>query len=266
MKNIFLVFLFMINLFFITGCENPFGSNPTASTNFLGSTPTTTPSVQNSGSLYFLDNSSYLILSPGIVIGGTTTSPFTVEGWFYCNSLAPGAGPQPTLISTTVSGNDGALTINMTGGNVVVDANGLAATLFSVPAMVANAWYYVAVSRDTSGFIQVWMGKLGDATADASISGRFLSTANYAFAGTSNTVGSFVNPGRDTRDSYLSNLRITNTNLYSTNAATIPMPTTSFSAVTGTVFLLNDDTLIDKSGFQTLSEHGNVTGNALNPF
>jgi hypothetical protein len=264
MKNLYLTSSLLWTLFFLSSCENPFGSKSSVPSNFLESTSTSTTAVDSS-SFFFLNNTSYLTLSPGIVIGGTITSPFTVEGWFYCNSLAPGSGPRPTLISTSVSGNDGALTINVDSGIVTVDANGKAATSFTVPAMVANSWYYLAVSRDTSGFIQVWMGKLGDTTAVASTTGRFTSIANFEFAGTSNTVGSFVPASRDTRNSYISNLRITNTNLFLTNAATIPMPTSSFDAVTGTVLLLNDDTLIDKSGLHTLTAVGSVTGSTLGP-
>jgi len=133
--------------------------------------------------------------------------------------------------------------------------------------MLVNTWYYVAVTRDSSGFIQVWMGKEGDTNATASTTGRIPVNGNVAWdlTGLSNCVGAFVPAGRYTTG-YISNLRVDSTGLYATTAATVPVPTAPFAELAGTVFLQNDDTLTDQTGNQTLTATGAAAGNALNPF
>jgi hypothetical protein len=110
------------------------------------------------------------------------------------------------------------------------------------------------------------MGKDGDANATASTTGRQqLITAAWNLTGLSNTIGAFVPAGRYTTG-YISNLRVDNTGLYATTAATIPVPTAPFAELAGTVFLQNDDTLNDQTETQTLTAVGTASGNALNPF
>ena len=231
-----------------------------------------TPPPVTSGSLFIPDTSSRVTLSPGIVVGSTTTTPFTVEGWFY-STVAPGTNSGPVLLSTTTSSATPAyykaLTVNIVSNTqVVVDSNGAAATTFDfAETMLANTWYYLAVTRDTSGYIQVWLGKDGDASATASTTGRFDSTvsANWNLTGISDCIGTFVPANRFTTG-YISNLRVDSTGLYDTTAATITVPTAPFEEIAGTVFLQNDATLTDQTGNQTLSAVGTAAGNALNPF
>jgi hypothetical protein len=225
-----------------------------------------------SGSIFIPGTSSRVTLSPGIVAGATNTTPFTVEGWFY-STVTPGTDSGPVLLSTdTASANPTyirALTINIgSTTTIVVDSNGAAQQAFSfAETMLINTWYYVAVTRDSSGYIQVWMGKDGDATATASTTGRVSVSGNAAWnlTGLSNCIGAFVPAGRYTTG-YISNLRVDNTSLYTTTAATIPVPTAPFAALAGTVFLQNDATLTDQTGTQTLAAVGSAAGDALNPF
>jgi hypothetical protein len=225
-----------------------------------------------SGSIFIPNTSSRVTLSPGIVAGNTSTTPFTVEGWFY-STVTPGTNAGPVLLSTdTASANPTyakALTINLSSTTaIVVDSNGAAAQTFSfAETMLINTWYYVAVTRDSSGYIQVWLGKDGAATATASTTGRVSVSGNAAWnlTGLSNTIGAFVPAGRYTTG-YISNLRVDSTSLYTTTAATIPMPTAPFTELAGTVFLQNDATLTDQTGTQTLTAVGTAAGNALNPF
>jgi len=132
---------------------------------------------------------------------------------------------------------------------------------------LVNTWYYVAVSRDSSGYLQAWLGKDGDANATVSTTARLDTSGNAAWqlTGLSNTIGAFVPAGRYTTG-YISNLRVDSTGLYATTAATIPVPTAPFEELAGTVFLQNDATLTDKTGTQTLTGVGTAAGNALNPF
>jgi hypothetical protein len=224
------------------------------------------------GSMFIPGTSSRVTLSPGIVAGSTSTTPFTVEGWFY-STVTPGTNSGPVLLSTdTGSANPTyakALTVNIgSATQIVVDSNGAAAQTFSfAETMLINTWYYVAVTRDSSGFIQVWLGKDGDATATASTTGRVSVSGNVAWnlTGLSNCIGAFVPAGRFTTG-YISNLRVDSASLYATTAATIPVPTEPFAELAGTVFLQNTAALTDETGTQTLTAVGTAAGDALNPF
>lgn len=225
------------------------------------------------GSIYFPDTSSYVTLSPGIILSSTYQSPFTVEGWFYSGDT-PGTNSGPVLLSTTTgSGTPAyakALTVNVTSTTqIVVDSNGAAATTFTMAqTMLANTWYYLAVSRDTNGFIQVWLGKTGDASAAASTSGRFdcsASTSAWALTGLSDCIGAFVPASRYSASDYISSIRVTNTNLYTTTDATIPMPTTTFTNVSGTLFLQSPTDLTDLTANQTLASVGSAAYSSTGP-
>ena len=219
------------------------------------------------GSIYFPTNSSRITLSPGIVVGGTYQSPFTVEGWFYCGDT-PGTDSGPVILSTTTGSATPAylraLTINVTnsGNQITVDSNGAFATTFNLAqSLIADAWYYVALSRDTGGFMQVWLGKQGDAAAAASTSGRYdcsVAAAQWALDGISDCIGAFVPASRFSADDNISGVRVTNTNLYTTTDATIPMPTETFGYVPGVRFLQSPTDLTDLTGFQTLASVGSA--------
>jgi hypothetical protein len=195
-----------------------------------------------------------------------------VEGWFY-STVTPGTNSGPVLLSTDTSSATPAyakaLTINIgSTTQIIVDSNGAAQQAFSfAETMLVDTWYYVAVSRDSSGYIQVWLGKDGDANATISTTARLDTSGNAAWdlTGLSNTIGAFVPAGRFTTG-YISNLRVDNTGLYATTAATIPVPTEPFEELAGTVFLQNDDTLTDQTGTQTLAAVGSAAGNESDPF
>jgi hypothetical protein len=195
-----------------------------------------------------------------------------VEGWFY-STVTPGTNSGPVLLSTdTGSGTPSyakALTINVsTPTQIIVDSNGAAQQAFNfAETMLVNTWYYVAVSRDSSGNLQAWLGKDGDANATVSTTARLDTSGNAAWelTGLSNTIGAFVPANRYTTG-YISNLRVDSTGLYATTAATIPVPTEPFEELAGTVFLQNDDTLTDQTGTQTLAAVGTAAGDESDPF
>jgi len=239
----------------------------------IGSYSTAADVGPTPGSIYFPTTSSRVTLSPGITLSSTYQSPFTVEGWFYSGDT-PGTDSGPVLLSTdTDSGTPAyakALTINVVSTTqIVVDSNGAAATTFNLAqTLVAASWYYLAVSRDASGFIQIWLGKQGDASAAASTSGRFdcsANTAAWALTGLSNCIGAFVPAGRYSATDYISGVRVTNTNLYTTTDATIAMPTETFGYISGILFLQSPDDNTDLTGNQTLTEVGSAAYSATGP-
>jgi hypothetical protein len=240
-------------------------ANVTVSGSFLRGTGGISLNVNTSSSLitpyslFFESTTTFAQLDPGIIIGGTYQQPFTVEGWF--KSSNPGVGFGPVLLSTSTGSSTSAyiraLTINCTSTTapqIVVDSNGAAANTFSfasLPNWEADAWYYVAVSRDASGIIQAWLGKEGDEVATASTSGRFdcsVNTTAWALTGISDTIGRFVPANRDSDNAYISDVRITTTNLYTTTDATIPIPTETFNYVAGIEFLLGPTSSVDLTG------------------
>ena len=164
-----------------------------------------------------------------------------------------------------------ALTINVTAGGtqITVDSNGAFATTFNLAqSLIADAWYYVAVSRDTSGFMQVWLGKQGDASAAASTSGRYdcsVASAQWALDGISDCIGAFVPANRFSADDDISGVRVTNTNLYTTTDATIPMPTQTFGYVPGIRFLQSPTDLTDLTGNQALASVGSAAYSVSGP-
>jgi hypothetical protein len=225
------------------------------------------------GSIYFPTVASRVTLAPGIVVGGTYQSPFTVQGWFYSGDT-PGTDSGPVLLSTTTASSTPAyaraLTINVgSTTQIVVDSNGAAATTFNLAqTLVAASWYYLAVSRDVSGFMQIWLGKQGDASAAASTSGRFdcsVGTAAWALDGLSDCIGAFVPAGRYSATDYVSGIQVTNTNLYTTTDATIPMPTQTFGNVAGILFLQSPTNNTDLTGNQTLTEVGSAAYSSTGP-
>ena len=225
------------------------------------------------GSIYFPTVASRVTLAPGIVVGGTYQSPFTVQGWFYSGDT-PGTDSGPVLLSTTTASTTPAyaraLTINVgSTTQIVVDSNGAAATTFNLAqTLVAASWYYLAVSRDVSGFMQIWLGKQGDASAAASTSGRFdcsVGTAAWALDGLSDCIGAFVPAGRYSATDYVSGVRVTNTNLFTTTDATIPMPTQTFGYVAGIQFLQSPTNDTDLTGNQTLTEVGSAAYSTNGP-
>ena len=225
------------------------------------------------GSIYFPTTGSRVTLAPGIVIGNTYQTPFTVEGWFYSGDT-PGSDFGPVILSTdTVSGTPAyakALTINIQSTTqVIVDSNGATSTSFNLAqTLIASAWYYIALSRNASGFMQLWLGKAGDASAAASTSGIFncgVDTSGWALTGLSNCIGAFVPAGRSSATDYISGIRVTNTNLYTTTDATIPMPTQVFGNVSGTLFLQSPTDLTDLTGNQTLASVGSAAYSSTGP-
>jgi hypothetical protein len=206
-------------------------------------------------------------------MGGTYQTPFTVEGWFYSGDN-PGTNSGPVLLSTTTNSSNPsyirALTINVsTPTQIVVDSNGAAQTAFNLSqTLVSNTWYYLAVSRDTSGFIQIWLGEEGDVNAVASTSGAFdcsVNTAAWALDGLSDSIGVFVPANRYSTLDYISNLRINNNGLYTTTDATIPMPTSPLEVISGTIFLQSPNSIADVTGNQTLTVVGSTSQSSFGP-
>lgn len=210
-------------------------------------------------------------MSPGITFG-TNTTPFTVEVWMNTSVGLNGTG---CLLGSGGTGTDGfspypsaGLTIcNTSTTSWKVDSSGTAAQSFTLEEMSVGQWYYFAVTRDTSGYIQMWLGSAASGTATASTSGRqLLNTTNWDLVAPTLLIGAWTNTNRYNQGLLVNNLRVTNTNRFATTATTLAIPSTALTAIAGTQLLINNGEFIDQSANQTLTTVGTPTASTLSPF
>jgi len=186
---------------------NPFGTSTAYSTSVIG------------GSGYFDGSGDYLTCSASV----PATGAFTVEMFVYPTSTA---GYQ-LLLSQYASGNAGSLQLLWDDTTDKFTVNlGLGTVLTSSTTYPLNAWHHLAITRDGSNNMTMWVNGASAATTTNSTSilqsTTFIATRSVALDG-------FFN-------GYLSNVRVTNTAVYTT--AFTP-PTAPLTAISGTSLLLN---------------------------
>jgi len=230
--------------------------------NILPSTNNTYTLGTAPGSLYFsTTTTSYLAISGGGV-PGVGTGVFTAELWFY---LTQDPAVNINRFFSAVSGGGfslytGSSYITASATGIVVDISGQNSITFTVPTMVINTWYHVAVTRDASGYMSLWLNGTRSST------GRITNTFN--FTGTTGSIGIFY--GYYAPGTYMSNLRLTNTAVYDTTLSSITVPTSPLTAIAGTQLLLatpyNSNYLKDTStNAFTFTATGSVTSSVAFP-
>jgi len=136
-------------------------------------------------------------------------------------------------------------------GDIVKSSNG---------SIVANKWYHVAVGRDSSDQIALWLDGVRVATA----------TNGFSVGNSSGTfrVGSYSGTGGDVNGK-ISNLRIVKgSDVYGYSNATITVPTSPLTKISGTSLLTcQSNRFIDNSdsGY-SLTVNGNTSIDELIPF
>jgi len=229
-------------------------------------TPPIPPSTSNS--LFFDGSNNYLTMSPGITFGSQTT-PFTIECWFY--STVPPASNQICIIGGAGGSSTNSITLysNLNNSIFTLDSQGAANAPFTLPFTITqNVWYYIAVTRDTNSYIQLWIGTntSGIATASTTTLAQY-TTSGWNLNTASTYIGRWLNGVNPYNNGvYINNLRVTNTNLFTTSNPTIPVPTSNFTAITGTELLINTGSAIDQSNTQTITTIGSVPDSSLSPF
>ena len=192
-----------------------------------------------------------LSLSGSVLLNGTNRMTFpsttvssvglgTFEGWFYLTTNFSGilyTGPTTTL--------------SISSSTFFILIYGASQFSFSVPTMSLNTWYHFALV-------------LNGPTHVLFFNGSKHATSAGALSFTANTIGTNVR-------GYLSNLRITSTNVYNTANTTITVPTSPLTAVSGTYLLLNttdDVNFLKDSGPNnfTIGNVGSVVASSNNPF
>lgn len=197
---------------------------------------------------YFDGTGDYLTCSATVPATGT----FTVEMWVYPTVT----NTFQILFSQYIASNAGNFQIVWSDSlvrkfTVVVGAT---TVLTSTNTFALNAWYHVAVTRNSSNGMTLWVNGVSEATGTNSTS--ILQTSTYV--GTRAALDGYYN-------GYISNLRVNNTAVYTT--AFTPS-TTPLTAITGTTLLTcQSSTFIDNStNAFTITANGDAKPRAYNPF
>jgi hypothetical protein len=246
---------------------------------------------ENYKSVLFPTN-SFLLMNNGITFGSSTT-PFTIETFFYC-TYNPNGYNVAILGSSSNIGVGG--TYNSNGLSIVntsdttwrFDSSGTAAQVFNFASpMVINTWYYIVVARDTFGYVQMWLGTknsgvatssiystsssfTGNATTPTLLSGTSPTGANlttlYNFSSPTYTIGCWANTSQYNNNTFINNLRVSNTCLYTIGAPSISIPTGNLTATASTKLLINNGAFIDQTGNQILTAYSGPSSSLLSPF
>jgi hypothetical protein len=225
---------------------NPFGDNAVAySTTAYGG------SVLLNGSSYLSYASSNSLTS--------FTGPFTMECWIYPLTLSSSTGFE--LIYNWGSGiaTTSSAIFNISGSYTVQLNYGIGSTNSAVTGttakVVANQWNHVAVTRDSSNVIRLFVNGVVDSTT-ATVSGTFNNSGEPLLVGAGSTSGGPTPNAYAT--GYLSDVRINSTTAVYT--ASFTPPTTPLTAISGTKLLLNCQNagLVDYSMNHNLTYNGSA--------
>jgi len=163
---------------------------------------------------YFPTTSDYATVASNAGFGFSGT--FTIEFWAYFTTSASGA-----ITGVTAAGgiqlynNAGLLTANLFGtGDIFASTFNIANNL--------NAWHHIVLARSSSNSMRIWVDGTSYGTGTSSTT---FTTAAWAITFSSGPKG------------YISNLRVTNTDVYGVTNTTLSVPTTSLTAVSGTILL-----------------------------
>jgi len=196
---------------------------------------------------FFDGNGDYLTCSVSV----PATGAFTVEMFVFPTSTA---GYQ-LLFSQFTSGNAGSLQILWDDTTDKFTVNiGTGTVLTSTSTYALNTWHHLAITRNGSNNMTMWVNGASAATTTNSTS--ILQTTTY-IASRSALDGYF--------NGYISNLRVTNTAVYTTG---FTPSTTPLTAISGTALLTcQSNRFVDNSASpKTITLNGNTSVQRFNPF
>ena len=202
--------------------------------------------------------SSQWISVPNLAAYSVGTSNYTVEGWFYFNSLPAsqglfgcdnGSGSTPKFCGLAYSNGSIGLEFTNSGGSTFLTS--------STGVVTTGKWYHIAWVRN-SGTSTIYVNGTSVGSTSTSINLAGLTQAwNIGYIGES---------GPSSLAGYASNFRlVTGTAVYTANF--VPQ-TTALKAISGTQILtLQNATLVDNStNAQTVTNTGGVTVGGNYPF
>lgn len=185
---------------------------------------------------------------------------FTVEFWFY-NTSDYSASRSPIGVIST-SGYNNALDVRIANSTTInVSQYNVANNNFTVPTMASNTWYHVAITRNSSNQLTVFLNGTRSTTGAVSISTNF--------SGLTSSIGRIDQSNVGAWFGYISNVRIvTGTNVYDPTQSTITVPTSSLTAISGTAFLScqNNRFKDNSTNAYTITRAGSAAIQAFSPF
>jgi len=202
---------------------------------------------------YFNGSNQYLTSATGI-INFSAGQAYTVECWFY--TPISSATNQCILTGGADTFSFG---INSSTGAVFIGKSNVVDFISTTGSFQPNAWYHVAVARNTSNQTRCWVNgtSVGSSSSDT-----------YAYNDVAPYIGANYNPG-GYFNGYLSNLRVVKgTAVYDPTQTNITIPTGPLSAVTNTTLLtLQNNRFIDNSGnSKTVTPVNSTAIQAFQPF
>ena len=176
------------------------------------------------------------------------TSPFTIEGWFYCTDTTPTQG---ILAKRDASGEYWRWII--TGGNLNFrfQSVGGGSFSFNTVSVPANTWCHFAVTRDSNNDVRQFVNGI-------ETTNNINSTGNFDISGSTLRVGEYeLNTGHF--NGFVSDIKIVkNSALYTSD---FTPPTAPLSSSGTTLHIQGTDaSIIDKSQGSNLKLVGNTTG------
>ena len=175
--------------------------NKVSNTNSNTIIATSSPLKNSNVALYLYTNSSNFYAN-ATNANYTLTGDFTVETYFYLNSLY-----SSQTILTSPTGSD-YIKITNTGSSIGLSINSIVYNVNLLSTLSLNTWYHLAISRN-SNTIRVFInGTLQGSIAD---SNNFFNSSSTIYIGSNNSItsNSFIG--------YLSNFRITNATRYTSS-------------------------------------------------
>jgi len=202
------------------------------------------------GYSYYFDQSwepTRISLNPGVAFG---SNAYTVETWFWLdnNAFATAYG--------LYVGTSGHFNLSIPNANTIIVGNTIASGTytFTVPNLVPQQWYHLAVTRNAANVADVWLNGNKSSTGDVTVLTNY-TTATPNFLGYSQALG-----GTGYFQGYLSNFRIVIGNaLYTSN---FTPSTTSLTVVPGAnLFTAQSPQIIDVTGTSTIASPSTAYGN-----
>lgn len=191
--------------------------------------PTPEPPTSNTINSIFFNGSNFLeIMGDGYTLG---TNAFTIQFWI--NSADYSLKSQAILGSR----KEGGLSINIINGDTItVESLLISTTVFQIPTLLPNTWYFIVYVKDESGNAAIYVNGI------RSITGAIIDNNSYE-----NTIviGADIIPPFGTQQNfltgYLSNICVTMGALYDPLLpTTTPLyPTAPFTPTVDTFLLIN---------------------------
>ena len=257
--------------FFVDGAGLNFDTNDTIRVNVTNLYTSVNTNIGLAGSLVFNGTNQYLSLSPGFSGPTSSTTPYTIEMWFYPTDFSvtrgiignnQGSGTSQSLqmyfsSNTTVS-------LNQNGG-----PDGERTYTFASP-ITTNTWHHFALSRNSNGYETIFLDgnralSAGGGSSNINSPYNGCQVNGSSYPGIINYIGRFYG---GYFSGMITNFRsVIGTSIYDPTSSTITLPTAPLTSVTNTRYLmLGSNVTTDSSGVQTVTNNGSIITSTSVPF